>query len=94
MYRKTLQTSVAAAALFAFAAPFAGPASAAGNTIVNGKSQVKIAITGQLSRVVAIVNDGDRTISRPSPGNRGIPPFLRSSFGGWWGHLVGTLSPV
>ncbi|MCH7958251.1 MAG: hypothetical protein IIB63_11915, partial [Proteobacteria bacterium] len=54
MYRKTLQTSVAVAALFAFAAPFAGPASAAGNTIVNGKSQVKIAITGQLSRVVAI----------------------------------------
>ena len=61
MYRKTLQTSVAAAALFAFAAPFAGPASAAGNTIVNGKSQVKIAITGQLSRVVSIVNDGNTT---------------------------------
>jgi len=61
VYRKTLQTSVAAAALFAFAAPFAGPASAAGNTIVNGKSQVKIAITGQLSRVVSIVNDGNTT---------------------------------
>ncbi len=94
MYRKTLQTSVAAAALFAFAAPFAGPASATSKTIVNSKSQVHIAITGQVSRVLAIVDDGNTTISRPSPGNRGIPPFLRSSFGGWWGHLVGTLSPV
>ena len=74
MYRKTLQTSVAAAALFAFAAPFAGPASAAGNTIVNSKSQVKIAITGQVSRIVAIVNDGDRTnihhVSNQFSGNR------------------------
>ena len=74
MYRKTLQTSVAAAALFAFAAPFAGPASAAGNTIVNGKSQVKIAITGQLSRVVAVVEDGDTTnyhhVSNQFSGNR------------------------
>ncbi|MFQ5619197.1 MAG: hypothetical protein ACE5FR_09505 [Rhodospirillales bacterium] len=61
MYRKTLQTSVAAAALFAFAAPFAGPASAGGNTVVNGKSQVKLAITGQLSRVVSIVDDGNTT---------------------------------
>ena len=61
MYRKTLQTSVAAAALFAFAAPFAGPVEAAGNTIVNGKSQVKIAITGQLSRVVSFVHDGNTT---------------------------------
>ena len=61
MYRKTLQTSVAAAALFAFAAPFAGPVSAAGNTIVNGKSQVKVAITGQVSRVVAVVDDGNTT---------------------------------
>ncbi|MFB3135940.1 MAG: hypothetical protein ACE1Y3_09430 [Rhodospirillales bacterium] len=57
MYRKTLQTSVAAAALFAFAAPFAGPASAAGNTVVNGKSQVHLAITGQLSRVFRITHD-------------------------------------
>ncbi len=74
MYRKTLQTSVAAAALFAFAVPFAGPASAAGNTIVNGKSQVKIAITGQLSRVVAIVDDGNTTnihhVSNQFSGNR------------------------
>jgi hypothetical protein len=74
VYRKTLQTSVAAAALFAFAAPFAGPASAAGNTIVNGKSQVKIAITGQLSRVVAIVDDGNQTnihhVSNQFSGNR------------------------
>ncbi len=74
MYRKTLQTSVAAAALFAFAAPFAGPASAAGNTVVNGKSQVKIAITGQLSRVVAIVDDGNTTnihhVSNQFSGNR------------------------
>ena len=61
MYRKTLQTLVAAAALFAFAAPFAGPVSAAGNTIVNGKSQVKVAITGQVSRVVAVVDDGNTT---------------------------------
>ncbi len=74
MYRKTLQTSVAAAALFAFAAPFAGPASAAGNTVVNGKSQVKIAITGQLSRVVSIVDDGNTTnihhTSQAFSGNR------------------------
>ena len=74
MYRKALQTSVAAAALFAFAVPFAGPASAAGNTIVNGKSQVKIAITGQLSRVVAIVDDGNTTnihhVSNQFSGNR------------------------
>jgi len=41
--------------------PFAGPASAAGNTVVNGKSQVKLAITGQLSRVVAVVDDGNTT---------------------------------
>jgi hypothetical protein len=61
VYRKTLQTSVAAVALFAFAAPFAGPVSAAGNTIVNGKSQVKVAITGQVSRVVAVVDDGNTT---------------------------------
>ena len=74
MYRKALQTSVAAAALFAFAAPFAGPASAAGNTVVNGKSQVKLAITGQLSRVVAIVDDGNQTnihhVSNQFSGNR------------------------
>ena len=57
MYKKTLQTSVAAAALFAFAVPFAGPASAAGNTVVNGKSQVHLAITGQLSRVFRITHD-------------------------------------
>ena len=61
MYKKTLQTSVAAAALFAFAVPFAGPASAAGNTVVNGKSQVKIAVTGQLSRVFRITDDGNTT---------------------------------
>ncbi len=61
MYRQTSQTSVAAAALFAFAAPFADPASAAGSTIVNGNSQVKIAISGQLSRIVSIVDDGNTT---------------------------------
>ena len=61
MYKKTLQTSVAAAALFAFAAPFAGPASAGGNTVVNGNSQVKIAITGQLSRVIRLTDDGNTT---------------------------------
>ncbi len=74
MYRKTLQTSVAAAALFAFAVPFAGPASAAGNTVVNSKSQVKIAITGQVSRIVAIVDDGNTTnihhVSNQFSGNR------------------------
>ncbi len=59
VYRKALQTSVAAAALFAFAAPFAGPASAAGNTVVNGKSQIKLAITGQVSRVFSVVDDGN-----------------------------------
>ena len=69
MYRKTLQTSVAAAALFAFAAPFAGLASAAGNTIVNGKSQIKIAITGQLSRVIAFVDDGN-TVNIPHTSNQ------------------------
>ncbi len=74
MYRKTLQTSVAAAALFAFAAPFAGPATAAGNTVVNGKSQVKLAITGQLSRTVQAVDDGNTTnihhTSQAFSGNR------------------------
>ncbi len=59
MYRKALQTSVAAAALFAFAAPVAGPASASSKTVVNGKSQVHLAITGQLSRVFRITGDGN-----------------------------------
>lgn len=74
MYRKTLQTSVAAAALFAFAAPFAGPASAANKNVVNGKSQVHLAITGQVSRIVAIVDDGNTTnihhVSNQFSGNR------------------------
>jgi Gram-negative porin len=58
---KALQTSVAAAALFAFAAPFAGPASAANKNVVNGKSQVHLAITGQLSRVFRVTDDGNTT---------------------------------
>ena len=61
MYRKTLQTSVAVAALFAFAAPFAGPASAANKNIVSSGSKVHIAITGQVGRVVSIVDDGNTT---------------------------------
>ena len=61
MYKKTLQTSVAAAALFAFAVPFAGPASATSKTVVNSKSQVHIAVTGQLSRVFRITDDGNTT---------------------------------
>ena len=61
MYKKTLQTSVAAAALFAFAVPFAGPASAAGNTVVNGKSQISLAVTGQVSRIFRITDDGNTT---------------------------------
>ncbi len=74
VYKKALRTSVAAAALFAFAAPFAGPASAAGNTVVNGKSQIKLAITGQVSRVLSIVDDGNSTnyhhTSQAFSGNR------------------------
>ncbi len=57
VFRKALHTSVAAAALFAFATPFAGPASASSKTVVNGKSQVHLAITGQLSRVFRITHD-------------------------------------
>ncbi len=74
MYRKTLQTLVAAAALFAFAAPFAGPASATKHPVVSGKSQVKLAVTGQLSRIFAVVNDGNTTnyhhVSNQFSGNR------------------------
>ncbi|MCZ6849821.1 MAG: hypothetical protein O7F75_13370, partial [Alphaproteobacteria bacterium] len=57
MYRKALQTSVAAAALFAFAAPFAGPASA-DETFKTG-SKASLTMSGQVNRAFLIANDGN-----------------------------------
>ncbi len=59
MYRKTLQTSVAAAALFAFAAPFAGPASA-DETFKTG-SKASLTMSGQVNRAFLIADDGNDT---------------------------------
>ncbi len=60
MYRKTLQTSVAAAALFAFAAPFSAPASAADDTFKTG-SKASLTMSGQVNRAFLIADDGNDT---------------------------------
>ncbi len=58
MYKKTLQTSVAAAALFAFAAPFSAPASVADETFKTG-SKASLTMSGQVDRAVLWADDGE-----------------------------------
>ncbi len=56
MYGKSLQTCVAAGVVFAFTAPFATPASA-GESVISSKDRARIAITGQLRRMVRSLDD-------------------------------------
>ncbi len=60
MYRKTLQTSVAAAALFAFTAAYSAPASAADDTFKTG-SKASLTMSGQVNRAFLIADDGNDT---------------------------------
>lgn len=57
MYRKTLQTSVAAAALFAFTAAYSAPASAADDTFKSG-TKASLTMSGQVNRGVLFADDG------------------------------------
>ncbi len=57
MYRKTLQTSVAAAALFAFTAAYSAPASAADDTFKSG-TKASLTMSGQVNRAVLFADDG------------------------------------
>ena len=56
MYGNSLRTCVAAGVVFAFAAPFAAPASA-GESVISSKDRVRIAITGQLRRILGSLDD-------------------------------------
>jgi hypothetical protein len=80
------------AALFAFWVPFAGPASAGGNTVVNGKSQVNLAITGQVSRIFRVTDDGNTAnyhhTSNTTSGNR--VRFIGTAKA-WESLTIGTL---
>ena len=57
MSRKILQTSVAAAALFAFTATYSAPASAADDTFKTG-TKASLTMSGQVNRAVQFVDDG------------------------------------
>ena len=57
MYRRTLQTFVAAAALFAFTAAYSAPASAADDTFKTG-SKASLTMSGQVNRAVLFADDG------------------------------------
>ena len=59
MYRKTLQTAVAAAALFAFAAAYSAPASAADDTFKTGQKNASLTMSGQVNRAVLFADDGN-----------------------------------
>ena len=61
MYRKTLQTSVAAAALFAFAAAYSAPASAGGDDTFKSGTKASLKLSGQVSRAVMYVDDGNES---------------------------------
>ncbi len=56
MSGKSLRTCVAAGVVFAFTAPFAAPASA-GESVISSKDRGRIAITGQLRRMVGSLDD-------------------------------------
>ena len=58
MYRKTLLTSVAAAALFAFTAAYSAPASAGGDDTFKTGTNASLKLSGQVSRAVMMVDDG------------------------------------
>ncbi len=58
MYRKTLQTSVAAAALFAFTAAYSAPASAADDSFKTGNKN-SLVMSGQVNRAVLYADDGN-----------------------------------
>ncbi len=59
MYRKTLQTSVAAAALFAFAAAYSAPASADSHLVKSGVGKASLTMSGQVNRAVLFADDGN-----------------------------------
>ena len=52
MYRRTLQTSVAAAALFAFTAAYSTPASAGGDDTFKTGTKNSLTMSGQVNRAV------------------------------------------
>ncbi len=58
MYRKTLQTSVAAAALFAFTAAYTAPASADNHLTKSGQKKASLTVSGQVNRAIQIADDG------------------------------------
>ncbi len=58
MYRKTLLTSVAAAALFAFTVAYSAPASAGGDDTFKTGTKASLKLSGQVSRAVMMVDDG------------------------------------
>ncbi len=60
MYRKTLHTSVAAAALFAFAAAYSAPASAADESFKTGNKNA-LKMSGQVNRAVLWADDGNES---------------------------------
>ena len=60
MYRKIMQTSVAAAALFAFTAAYSAPASAADDSFKSGNKNA-LKMSGQVNRAVMWVDNGDES---------------------------------
>jgi hypothetical protein len=60
MYRKILQTSVAAAALIAFTAAYSAPASAADDSFKSGNKN-SLKMSGQVNRAVMWVDNGDES---------------------------------
>ncbi len=61
MYRRTLQTFVAAAALFAFTAAYSAPASAGGDDSFKSGNKNSLKMSGQVNRAMMWVDNGDET---------------------------------
>ena len=85
VYGKFLQTCVAAGVVFAFTASFAAPASA-GESVIFSKERVRIAISGQLRRILGSLDDraaGNGPVEVDIAGP--IPTYPLSSAGAGFG---------